>query len=170
MTEPGHASRPQERIGEIVETETASFIAESFTLHRPPELGRLVRVETDATTHIYGVVCYGTTASPDPGRRAIMSTSRPLVLWRRRPTSSRASFTVSPVWYGGPDLLSTRRGRQAPHSWRGTHFSSPLTSRTVGSLGLTGFRSGCHDCGPKGRTTGSIRRACCPSCVRSTQA
>jgi hypothetical protein len=63
--------RAEQRIGEIVETETAFFVAESFTLHRPPALGQLVYVDTDTVERAYGVVCYGTTASPDPGRRAI---------------------------------------------------------------------------------------------------
>ena len=60
----------RERIGEIVETGTTFFVAESFVLHQPPALGQLVYVET-AVPYIYGVVCYGSTASPDPGRRAV---------------------------------------------------------------------------------------------------
>jgi hypothetical protein len=59
------------RIGEIVQTETLLFVAESFVLHRPPALGKLVHVETEPQRHVCGVVCYGTTASPDPGRRAV---------------------------------------------------------------------------------------------------
>ena len=60
----------QDRIGEIIETGTTFFTAESFALHQPPALGRLVYVQSGAAL-IYGVVCYGTTASPDPGRRAV---------------------------------------------------------------------------------------------------
>jgi hypothetical protein len=66
MAEPGRA-----RIGEIVETETTRFVAESFELHRPPALGQLVYAPGDGDLCIYAVVCYGTTASPDPGRRAV---------------------------------------------------------------------------------------------------
>ena len=51
----------QIRIGEIVETETSFFVAESFALHQPPALGRLVCVETESLPLIYGIVCYGTT-------------------------------------------------------------------------------------------------------------
>lgn len=58
------------RIGEIVETGTTMFVAESFALNRPPPLGRLVYVQSGGA-QIYGVVCFGTTASPDPGRRAV---------------------------------------------------------------------------------------------------
>jgi hypothetical protein len=66
MAEPGQA-----RIGEIVETETTRFVAESFELHRPPALGQLVYAPGDGDACLYAVVCYGTTASPDPGRRAV---------------------------------------------------------------------------------------------------
>ena len=65
------AGLDQARIGEIVETETSRFVAESFELHRPPALGQLVYATGDGNTHLYAVVCYGTTASPDPGRRAV---------------------------------------------------------------------------------------------------
>ena len=65
------ADPDQDRIGEIIETETTAFVAESFTLHRPPALGRLVYVTAGEGIVLYGVVCYGTTASPDPGRRAV---------------------------------------------------------------------------------------------------
>lgn len=71
MSEPANGTRSQGRIGEIIETETALFVAESFALHRPPALGRLVYVETDNPPRMYGVVCYGTTASPDRGRHAV---------------------------------------------------------------------------------------------------
>jgi hypothetical protein len=67
MSEPAQS----DRIGEIIETETMFFVAESFTLHHPPALGQLVFVETESPERIYGVVSYGKTASPDPGRRAV---------------------------------------------------------------------------------------------------
>ncbi len=70
MAEPDRA-----RIGEIVETETSRFVAESFELHRPPALGRLVYAMSDGDMQLYAVVCYGTTASPDPGRRAVRRSS-----------------------------------------------------------------------------------------------
>lgn len=64
------------RIGEIVETETSRFVAESFELHRPPALGQLVYAMGDGNVQLYAVVCYGTTASPDPGRRAVRRSSK----------------------------------------------------------------------------------------------
>jgi hypothetical protein len=65
------AERDRARIGEIVETESTRFVAESFELHRPPALGQLVYARGDGDARVYAVVCYGTTASPDPGRRAV---------------------------------------------------------------------------------------------------
>lgn len=59
-----------ERIGEIVETNSLGFIAESFDLHRPPALGSLVRVNVDDRV-IYAVVSFGATTSIDPGRRPV---------------------------------------------------------------------------------------------------
>ncbi|MBC7232008.1 MAG: hypothetical protein H5T68_02035 [Chloroflexi bacterium] len=60
------------RIGEIVETTSTGFVAESFTLNRPPPLGSLVAVSLPAQDmEIYAVVAYGQTVGLDPGRRAV---------------------------------------------------------------------------------------------------
>jgi hypothetical protein len=86
----------RERIGEIVETGTAFFIAESFVLHQPPALGQLVYVETDAIPCIYGVVCYGSTASPDPGRRAVRRSTEGVyddAIYREHPQLQRTLRT-----------------------------------------------------------------------------
>ena len=95
----------QARIGEIVETETAFFVAESFALHQPPALGRLVCVQTESTPLIYGVVCYGTTASPDPGRRATRRSTEGVydsAIYREHPQlelTLRTEFTVRLVGF-----------------------------------------------------------------------
>jgi hypothetical protein len=95
----------QVRIGEIVETETAFFVAESFALHQPPALGRLVCVETESLPLIYGVVCYGTTASPDPGRRAVRRSTEDVydeAIYREHPQlelTLRTEFTARLVGY-----------------------------------------------------------------------
>ena len=100
MTDFSSNDREPSRIGEIIETETAFFVAESFELHRPPPLGRLVYVETDAVPRIYGVVCRGTTASPDPGRRAIRRSTEAVfdeAIYREHPQlqhTLRTEFTV----------------------------------------------------------------------------
>jgi len=59
------------RIGEIIETGTTGFVAESLELNRPPALGSLVKVEVGEGSCVYGVVSHGTTAGLDPGRRAV---------------------------------------------------------------------------------------------------
>ena len=59
------------RIGEIIETGTTGFVAESFELNRPPALGSLVKVEIGEGGCVYGVVSHGTTTGLDPGRRAV---------------------------------------------------------------------------------------------------
>ena len=59
------------RIGEIIETETTGFVAESLELNQPPALGSLVKVEVGEGGCVYGVVSHGTTTGLDPGRRAV---------------------------------------------------------------------------------------------------
>ena len=59
------------RIGEIIETGTTGFVAESLELHQPPALGSLVKVEVGEGGCVYGVVSHGATAGLDPGRRAV---------------------------------------------------------------------------------------------------
>lgn len=66
------------RIGEIVETTSTAFVAESFELNSPPPLGSVVTVHLPAGSAgkateaaIYAVVTYGQTAGLDPSRRAI---------------------------------------------------------------------------------------------------
>jgi len=65
------------RIGEIIETTSTGFVAESFDLNRPPALGRLVAVASPADSggasglNLYAVVTYGQTVGIDPSRRAM---------------------------------------------------------------------------------------------------
>jgi hypothetical protein len=59
------------KIGEIIETATIGFVAESEELNRPPALGSLVKVRVGGADYAYGVVSYGTTTSREPGRRAV---------------------------------------------------------------------------------------------------
>lgn len=59
------------RIGEIIESTSTQFVAESLELGRPPALGSLVKVAISEESDLCGVVCYSETASLDPGRRAV---------------------------------------------------------------------------------------------------
>jgi len=67
-----------DRVGEIIETMSTGFVAESFELNRPPPLGSLVTVHIPAETagtpssvDLYAVVTYGRTLGLDPSRRAV---------------------------------------------------------------------------------------------------
>ena len=60
-----------ERCGEIIATNTSSFVAESFTLHQPPPLGSLVEVQPSDGQATYAVVSFGNTGGLDPGRRVV---------------------------------------------------------------------------------------------------
>ena len=67
-----------DRMGEIIETMSTGFVAESFALNRPPPLGSLVTVHIPAETagtpssvDLYAVVTYGRTLGLDPHRRAV---------------------------------------------------------------------------------------------------
>lgn len=101
-------------IGEIIETTTLDFLAESLTLHQPPPLGELVRVNLSGQCYCYGVVCYGTTSSPDAGRRAVRRSSAGVVdeqVYREHPQLERLLQTVFRVllvgWRDGGGLRQT---------------------------------------------------------------
>lgn len=62
------------RIGEIIETTSSAFVAESYELNQPPPLGSLVTVHLpgeSSAIDVYAVVTYGQTLGLDPSRRAI---------------------------------------------------------------------------------------------------
>jgi hypothetical protein len=113
------------RIGEIVETTSMGFVAESFELNSPPPLGSLVAVHvateragrpTEGT--IYAVVTYGQTAGLDPSRRAI-----------RRSTDTvfdEAVYTQNPEL---PHVLRTEFGAALVGFVSGGHVQQHLPSR-----------------------------------------
>jgi hypothetical protein len=63
-----------DRIGEVIEATTTSYIAQSYELHQAPDFGSFVRV-SDGTPEnnlsIIGVVCFAETCGVDPGRRPV---------------------------------------------------------------------------------------------------
>lgn len=63
---------PSERLGEVIETTTTGFAAESDQLHLLPDLGALVRVGgRSSQPSYYGVVAFGATGGLDSSRRAV---------------------------------------------------------------------------------------------------
>jgi len=59
-----------DRVGEIIEASTASFVAQCYELYQLPPLGSLVKTK-GGELDIYGIVCHATTGSLEPGRRPI---------------------------------------------------------------------------------------------------
>jgi len=108
------------RIGEIVETGSAGFVAESFALNRPPALGSLVKVEVDEDDRIYGVVSYGTTTGLDPGRRAVRRSTEGVydaAIYREHPQLAqvlRTEFTVALVGWSSHDTIWQHLPPQPP--------------------------------------------------------
>jgi hypothetical protein len=101
-------------IGEIIETTSLGFLAESLTLHQPPDLGELVKVNIDGRCYCLGVVCYGTTASPDTGRRAVRRSEEDVVdegVYRAHPQLARLLQTLFRVvlvgWQDGDRVRQT---------------------------------------------------------------
>lgn len=65
---PGTSSR----LGEVIETNTTGFLAESDQLHQLPDLGALVCVGgLDAERAYYGIVAHGATGGLDTSRKAV---------------------------------------------------------------------------------------------------
>jgi hypothetical protein len=59
-------------IGEVVESSTTEFLAQTLELDAAPPFGAFVEVARDETLAVYGVVAHVQTCGIDPGSRAIM--------------------------------------------------------------------------------------------------
>ena len=100
------APEGSERLGEVIETNTTGFTAESDDLHRLPELGAIVRVGglNEQQTY-YGIVAFGETGGLDTSRRAVRRGSDSLsdeAIYSRHPELEyvlRTVFTVAVVGY-----------------------------------------------------------------------
>ncbi len=132
MSERDGASLTEgERIGEVISTGTVSFIAESFELHRPPALGQMVYVATPNRQRAYGVVCYGTTASPDPGRRAVRRSTEDVFdedIYREHPQlyrTLRTEFTARLVGYHDGARIRRHLPPQPPPLHYSVHLCRP---------------------------------------------
>jgi len=97
------------RIGEVIETSTVGFWAESTVLHELPPLGALVTVGQPDGAVLYGVVAFGQTAGLDAGRRAIRRGDEQTVdsaIYDRHPELRRilrTTFRAVTVGYTGAD-------------------------------------------------------------------
>lgn len=84
-------------IGEIIETTSVDFLAESLTLHEPPMLGEMVKVQVRGHDFCYALVCYGSTSSPDAGRRAVRRSTEGITdeaVYRAHPQLNRLLQTT----------------------------------------------------------------------------
>lgn len=60
------------RIGEIIESNTTSFVAGTYQLHQAPPFGALVRAESHDNCAVYGLVYNIATTSRELGGRALV--------------------------------------------------------------------------------------------------
>src|SRR5437763_5118267 len=97
------------RIGEVIETSTVGFWAESTALHDVPPLGSLVAVALEGGETLYGVVAFGQTAGIDAGRRAVRRGNDEVfdgAIYKEHPELSRilrTTFRAATVGYVGAD-------------------------------------------------------------------
>lgn len=99
-------SLTQDRLGEVIETTTTSFVAESDQLHTLPDLGALVRVGGRGSQPSYfGVVAFGETGGLDTSRRAVRRGGADIhdeEVYQRHPELEhvlRTIFTVTVIGY-----------------------------------------------------------------------
>ncbi len=97
------------RIGEIIETSTIGFWAESSQLHTLPALGALVTVSLPERQTLVGVVAFGQTTGIDEGRRAVRrgdANTYDEAIYAQHPELTRilrTTFRVVTVGYLGLD-------------------------------------------------------------------
>jgi hypothetical protein len=113
------------RIGEIVETNSMGFVAESFELHRPPALGSLVKIVQENGPRVYAVVSYGQTTGLEPGRRALRRGTEEVhdaAIYDEHPELRRTLRTVfNAIFVGWED--GERLRQQLPPQPPPLHFS-----------------------------------------------
>lgn len=103
MSAPSNGRGP--RLGEVIETNTLGFWAESDELHRLPDLGQLVSVNGPGNLTLFGVVTFGQTGGIDPSRRAVRrggGETEDEAIYRRHPELEhvlRTTFRVAVVGY-----------------------------------------------------------------------
>lgn len=122
------------RLGEVVETNTTGFLAESDELHRLPELGSLVCVGgLDNTLSYFGVVSHGATGGLDASRKAVRRGGDHLsdaAIYDRHPELEfvlRTVFSVAVVGYSdGSSVRHTLPALPVP-----LHYSVQGCDRTT---------------------------------------
>ncbi len=123
------------RIGEIIESASTRFVAESFELNQPPALGSLVKVQVGEERDLCGVVCHGETSSLDPGRRAVRRSTEDSFddqIYRQSPQLEqvpRTEFTSLAVGVKEGRMVSQGLPSQPPPPWPGKPSLAPSLGR-----------------------------------------
>jgi hypothetical protein len=101
-------------LGEILETNSLGFRAQSEDLHQPPALGSLVRAPLPGHDHIYGIVSLGQTTGLEPGRRPLKRSTSAVTdeeVYREHPQLAHTLHTQFDVvlagWQEGPIVRHT---------------------------------------------------------------
>ena len=148
---PQTPQRPlTDRVGEVVESDSSSFLSESYDLHRPPALGSLV-VASDGEFEVIGVVSQSGTSPTQQGRTVA--------------ARGRDEPTVDSLYASHPEiekLLTTRFTAQVVGYRNGAGFAQRLPARPpkvhgfvyvctmdeIAEFGKVAAVPGHADCGP----------------------
>ena len=135
------------RIGEIVETTSVSFVAESLKLNRPPPLGSLVTVQLSSKpdTLAFAVVTHGQTVGLDPSRRALRRSTDAVfddAVYKHNPELEhvlRTEFSASLVGLSVDGVIRQHLPPQPPPLHYSVHGAS-LHQMNLFTTGLAYFR------------------------------
>lgn len=124
------------RLGEVIETSTTGFLAESDQLHQLPDLGALVCVGgLDNSRAYYGVVSYGATGGLDASRKAVRRGGDQLAdaaIYDRHPELElvlRTVFSVAIIGYrDGPGFRHTLPALPVPLHYSVHACDKPTTA------------------------------------------
>lgn len=98
------------KIGEVIESTTTSFLAEAYELYNLPVFGSLVKI-VDPVMEVYGVVCQATTTGIEPGRQPIArgrDEASEEAIYQSNPQLTkllRSEFSVMVVGYNHNDSI-----------------------------------------------------------------
>jgi hypothetical protein len=129
-------------IGEIVESSTTEFLAQTVELDLAPPFGALVEVATDDGLTVYGVVAHVQTAGIDPGSRAIMrghDDVRDERIYQENPDLPlvlRTTFRALVVGFADRHRLHQFLPPRPPRLHYSVFISPPATVRAFAESGL----------------------------------
>ncbi len=123
-------------IGEIIETMSTAFIAESFELNQPPALGSFVVVHlpvVSGTPHVelYAVVTYGRTLGMDPSRRPVRQSTSTVfdqAIYERQPQlkhTLRTEFGAALVGWNADGRIRQNLPSRPPPLHFSVHLANP---------------------------------------------